>query len=272
MNNIIIPVDFSKYSEYALEIGALLAKKHNATLHVLHMLELSDSLISQSDSDNKNEMMFLLALSQKKFENFLDKPYLEGVQVKAVIKHHKVYKEVDKVAQNLNADLIIMGSHGLMAHEGIFAGSNAEKMVRNSSTPVLTVKSKPENFSLDHVIFATDLSVESIPAYKKATQVFSILGSKLHVVYINRPHSDFISSKEFKELADQYAAAGGTDQVAFISDYTVEEGLLQYAEETQADCIAVSTHARKGLSHFFRGSISEDLANHSLLPVMSFKI
>lgn len=272
MNNIIIPVDFSKYSEYALEIGALLAKKHNATLHVLHMLELSDSLISQSESDNKNEMMFLLALSQKKFENFLDKDYLEGVQVKAATKHHKVYREVNEVAQNVNADLIIMGSHGLMAHEGIFAGSNAEKMVRNSTTPVLTIKSKPKNFNLNKVIFATDLSEESIPAYKKAAQIFSTLGSELHVVYINRPHTDYISSREFKELTDQYAAAGGSDQVEFISDYTVEDGLLAYAKETQAGCIAVSTHARKGLSHFFRGSISEDLANHSLLPVMSFKI
>jgi nucleotide-binding universal stress UspA family protein len=272
MNNIIIPVDFSKYSEYALEVGALLAKKHNATLHVVHMLELSDSLITHSDSDNKKEMLFLLALSQKKFGPFLDKEYLEGVQVKAMVKHHKVYKEVDELAEKVNADLIIMGSHGLMAHEGVFAGSNAEKMVRNSTTPVLTVKSKPENFSLDNVIFATDLSEESIAAYKKAAQIFSTLGSKLHVVYINRPHSDFISSKEFKEMTHQYAAAGGTDQVDFISDYTVEDGLLAYAEETHADCIAVSTHARKGLSHFFKGSISEDLANHSRVPVMSFKI
>ncbi|WP_292890294.1 universal stress protein [Nonlabens sp.] len=272
MNNIIIPVDFSKYSEYALEIGALLAKKHNATLHVLHMLELSDSLITQSDSDNKNEMMFLLALSQKKFKPFLDKDYLEGVEVKTMIKHHKVYKEVDELAQDIDADLIIMGSHGLMAHEGIFAGSNAEKMVRNSTTPVLTVKSKPKNFSLNKVVFATDLTEESVTSYKKAVQLFSTLGSKLHVVYVNRPHSDYISSKEFKELTTQYAAAGGTDQVAFISDYTVEDGLLQYAEETHADCIAVSTHARKGLLHFFKGSITEDIANHSSLPVMSFKI
>jgi nucleotide-binding universal stress UspA family protein len=272
MNNIIIPVDFSKYCEYALEIGAMLAKKHNATLHVLHMLELSDSLISHSDSDNKNEMMFLLALSKKKFEPFLDKDYLEGVQVEAMIKHHKVYKEVDELARNVNADLIIMGSHGLMAHEGVFAGSNAEKMVRNSNTPVLTVKSKPQSFNLNTVIFATDLTEASVAAYKKAVNIFSTLESKLHAVYVNRPHTDFISSKEFKEMTQQFAAFGGTDQVDFISGYTVEDGLLQYAEETQADCIAISTHARKGLSHFFRGSISEDLANSSPLPVMSFKI
>ena len=60
MKNIIIPVDFSKQSEFALETGAILAKEHDATLHVLHMLELSESIISKSDSQNMNKMMFML--------------------------------------------------------------------------------------------------------------------------------------------------------------------------------------------------------------------
>ncbi|MEZ4792412.1 MAG: universal stress protein [Gelidibacter sp.] len=65
MKNIIIPVDFSKQSEFALETGAILAKKHNATLHVLHMLELSDAIFTKSDAENTNEMFFMLALAEK---------------------------------------------------------------------------------------------------------------------------------------------------------------------------------------------------------------
>ena len=38
------------------------------------------------------------------------------------------------------------------------------------------------------------------------------------------------------------------------------------------DLIVIATHGRKGLSHFFEGSISEDIANHANLPVMTFKI
>ncbi|AGC75317.1 nucleotide-binding universal stress UspA family protein [Nonlabens dokdonensis] len=272
MKNIIVPVDFSNHSEYALETAAIIAKKHDATLHVLHMLELSESLISHSSNDNTNEMMFLLALSRKKFEPFLEKEYLKGVKVEAVIKHHKVYKEVDVLAKKINADLIVMGSHGLMAHQGIFAGSNAEKMVRNSTTPVLTIKSAPKNFNLEKVIMATDLSVESVPAYQKALGLFETLGSSVNLVFVNRPHASFISSQEFKELTQKFEKAGGTNQVSFIAGYTIEDGLMQFAEELQADGIAISTHGRKGLSHFFKGSISEDLANHSPLPVMSFKI
>ncbi len=272
MKTIIIPVDFSKQSEFALQSGAILAKKHNAKLYVLHMLELSDSIISQSDTENKNSMLFLLALAKKKFEPFLEKDYLEGVDFEVMIKKYKVYNEVDIVSKEVNADLIIMGSKGLTVQDGIFAGSNAEKMVRNSSTPVLIVKTEPKNFDLKNVVYATSLEPESISAYKKAVDLFSSLGSKLHPVYVNRPNNGFLSSREFNEKVKAFASVGGATKVEFIAGHTVEDGLIQYAEETNADLIAVSTHARKGLNHFLKGSISEDLANHSKLPIMTFKL
>jgi nucleotide-binding universal stress UspA family protein len=272
MKNIIIPVDFSKQSEFALETGAILAKEHDATLHVLHMLELSESIISKSDSQNMNKMMFMLALAEKQLEPFLDKKYLEGVNVIPVIKRHKVYNEVDALAQEINADLIIMGSQGLSLQDGIFAGSNAEKMVRNSSTPVLIIKSPPADFSLKKVIFATDMSVESVPAYKKAKSLLTKLGCEIQPVYVNRPFNDFLSSKQFSAKLKKFSEAGGANEVKFIAGHSIEDGLMQYAEETNADVIAISTNARKGLNRLLRGSISEDLANQSKLPVMTFKL
>jgi nucleotide-binding universal stress UspA family protein len=60
--------------------------------------------------------------------------------------------------------------------------------------------------------------------------------------------------------------------VCYVCDYTVEEGVLNCANKIGADLVIVPTHGRKGLAHFFKGSIGEDLANHSTLPVMTFKI
>lgn len=272
MKNIIIPVDFSTHSEYALETGAILAKKYDATLHVLHMLEVSDSLFSISNAENTNEMLFLLALAKKKFEPFLDKSYLKGVKVKSLIKHHKVYKEVDLVAADVDADLIIMGSNGTNISDGIFAGSNAEKMVRNSATPVLIIKTGPSKFKLDNVILATNLSVKSVPAFAKAKKLCETLDCTVHPVYVNTPGNKFTSSREFNKMKGAFTEAGGAEKVHFVAGVNVEDGLIQIAEEENADCIAVITHARKGLSHFFRGSISEDLANHSDIPILTFKM
>ena len=56
------------------------------------------------------------------------------------------------------------------------------------------------------------------------------------------------------------------------NDLTVEKGILQFANDAEADIIGMGTHGRKGVSHFFNGSISEDLVNHTNMPIVTFKI
>ena len=56
------------------------------------------------------------------------------------------------------------------------------------------------------------------------------------------------------------------------NDDTIEHGILNFSKSINADLIGMSTHGRQGLAHFFNGSISEDLVNHALRPVITFKI
>lgn len=77
MKKIIIPVDFSEHSEFALEDATFLAKKFDSELLILHMLELSNMMYSSSVNDQYEEVAFYLKLTEQKFDNFLDKPCLE---------------------------------------------------------------------------------------------------------------------------------------------------------------------------------------------------
>lgn len=187
-----------------------------------------------------------------------------------------MFSEVSQVAQDHSADLIVMGSHGTSGLSEIFVGSNTEKVVRHSEIPVLVLKNKLESTAFKNVLFATDFSNESIDVYKTATDKFEGMGAKVHLVYVNTP-GKFLNSNEMRQKVSGFltAAAGNTDamlQTTFVSDYTVESGILNHANAINADLIAVATHGRKGITHFFEGSISEDIANHAILPVMTFKI
>ena len=140
MKKIIIPVDFSEHSEYALRTAAKLAKKYDAELLALHMLEMSDIMLSASDGLQNQKAAFFLQLAEQRFEKFLDKDYLEDVKLTPIIKHFKVFSEVNDVALQHNADLIVMGSHGTNGIAEFFVGSNTERVVRNANIPVLVVK------------------------------------------------------------------------------------------------------------------------------------
>ena len=75
MKKIIVPIDFSKHSEYALKTAALLAKEFNATVYVLHMLDIQESSLSESETYQHEKGAFFLKLAEKKFNNFLVKEY-----------------------------------------------------------------------------------------------------------------------------------------------------------------------------------------------------
>ncbi|MBO3117821.1 universal stress protein [Winogradskyella sp. DF17] len=275
MKKIIIPVDFSKHSEYALETAAALAKVHNAELIVMHMLELSDSIFSTTSSQKNEETHFMLMVAKKNFEEFLDKSYLEELTVTPMIKHHKVLKEVSEVASSVKADLIVIGSRGHSDFDGIFTGSNTEKVVRHSTTPVLVVKSKPKSVEFNHAVLAIDFNENSISPVKSALELLNQLAKKVTLLHINLPNLGFLSTDEIHDQVEEFLKLGKFEDlkssVDFTADHNVEDGVRNYAKRENADALAIITHGRTGINHFFGGSISEDLVNHSKLPVITFK-
>lgn len=276
MDKIIVPIDFSKYSEYALEAAAILAKKNNAEILALHMLEMSDGLLTGSDDGQKPKVLFFLKLAEQKFDEFLNKEYLQGIKITPIVKHFKVFSEVSEVAQEHQADLIVMGSHGVSGFTEVFVGSNTEKVVRHSEIPVLVIKQKPTNLDFETVVFASNFSENAVSSYLRASKMLQD-SSQMQLLYVNVPGENFKSTAEMEQQVADFLmkADGHMDQlnnVNYVSDYSVEKGIINFSNLVGADLIMMPTHGRKGLSHFFEGSISEDLVNHANLPVMTFKI
>lgn len=277
MKKIIVPIDFSEHSEYALKTAAKLAKINNSEILALHMLEMSDIMLTASDGLQYEKAVYFYKLSEQKFEKFLEKDYLKDVKVTPIIKHFKVFSEVNDVANKHDADLIVMGSHGSSGVKEFFIGSNTERVVRNADIPVLVVKSSVVDVNFENVVFACDFAEESIKPYINAVNLFSKIGSKFSMVYVNLPNERFKSSSEIEKRVVNFFTKADRNldrmkDVHYVSDYTAEDGIIHFAAKTGADIIALPTRGKKGLAHFFEGSIGEDVANHATLPVITFKI
>lgn len=277
MKKIIVPIDFSIHSEYALKTAALIAKKNNAELYVLHMLDLQDITLSESENYQQEKAMFFLKLAEKKFKEFLKKDYLEDVKVFPVINHYKVFSQVNSIAEEVGADIIIMGSHGVSGLKEFFIGSNTEKVIRYSNIPVLVIKNEMLNTDFSDVVVATNFSEKSIPAFKRMLKALDFLNAQKHILYVNLPNEDFKTTPEMESMANNFLmkAEGNTDRminVNYVCARSVEKGILNFSNAVGADLISVITHGRKGLSHIFAGSIAEDIANHSTLPIITLKI
>lgn len=273
MKTIIVPIDFSEQSDNALKVAASLAKKHDSEILALHMLELNYAMISSTEGYQQEQTVFLMKSAEERLNNCLSQTFLQGIQITPIIKHYKVFSEVNEIAEKHNADLVVMGSHGSDGLEEIFVGSNAEKVVRNSNIPVLVIKENMENFKVQDFVFACDFKEENVTAFKKALNFEKNLSAEMRLIYINTPGNEFMSTQDIYERVSRFLQKVKVGKEVHIhNDYNVETGILNYSASINADLIGIPTHGRKGLSHFFTGSIGEDIANHSKIPVITFKI
>lgn len=278
MKKILVPTDFSKPAENALEVAASLAKEHDAEIVVLHMMGLSDAVLTKNESREVFKAMYYMKLAEQRFEELLDKEYLKGIKVTDTVHNYTVFSEINEIAKDMEVDLIVMGSIGASGLKEVFVGSNTEKVVRTSEIPVLVIKHRMENFNPTNGIFACDFQTNSIGAYKRAKRFFEINGIGMQLLYINLA-GDFRSTREIEKRILKFLTDAGEDNplkilnsVVQYNDYSVEAGIFAYSQVSNADLIALPTQGRQGLAHFFSGSIGEDVVNHSDLPVMTFRI
>jgi nucleotide-binding universal stress UspA family protein len=276
MKNILVPTDFSEQAENALKVAAQFAKTYNADIYLLHMLELPMQLIdptSNNRSQNLPESLFFMKLAHKRFEEVLESDYLEGVNVHETVHFHDAFEGIMEVSKEHNCDLIVMGSHGATGFKEMFIGSNTEKVVRYSEIPVLVIKQELPNFRVDNFIFATDFSEETKKPFNEAVKFANKINANIHLVYINTANK-FKTTEEAEKKMSNFLEGmeSKTFNLHIYNDRTIEEGILNYAQSIDAGLIGISTHGRKGLAHFFNGSLSEDIVNHAKRPVITFKI
>ncbi len=278
MNKILIPIDFSEFSENALEVAANLAKKFDAHLIVLHMLGLSEAIFTKDETQEFMEAQYYMKLAKKRFDTFLNKPFLKGIKVFETVQNYKDFYEINEIVKEQEIDLVVMGSHGASGLSGLFVGSNTEKVVRTCEAPILVIKKRREDFDIKEAVFASDFEVENITAYNRALKFFNMLDANVHLVFVNRPNQYFKSTDEINKQIELFMSVAhhsnvpDKQKVTILNDYSIEEGIYNYAKTVDANIIALPTRGRKGLAHFFKGSIGEDIANHADLPVITFKI
>ncbi len=276
MKKILVPVDFSKPAENALRVASELARKNSAELHVLHVVEMAETLFGTEQFNvNDEQIIFFLKMAKKRFTKFLDKPYLEGLKIIDNVEVGSPTMGINEIVKEENIDLLVMGSNGASGLDEILIGSNTEKVVRHSKVPVLVVKQELEKLEINDIVFASNFEAENLKAFKDAKTFADSFDAKLHLLYVNLPGNQFYSSEEITQQINKFLEKAGMKDfhnIKIYNDYTIELGVINGAKALNADIIAMPTHGRKGLSHFFNGSIGEDVVNHSTLPVITFKI
>lgn len=274
MKRILVPTDFSTFAENALQVAALIAKKNNCELFLLHLLELPHQMNDAvTEGRSIPEVMLFIQKANEKLEKIKGLPFLDGISVHASIQFERAFSGILSFNKKNEIDLIVMGSHGTSGIEEMVIGSNTEKIVRLSEIPVLVIKKNNPNFTFNNFVFASDFSEETKKPFQKMVEFSQMFNANLFLVTICTPNS-FKTTKEAEGIMKKFIKGFEIKNCTahIYNDVNIENGIINFTNSINADLIGLCTHGRTGLAHFFNGSISEDLVNHTIKPVITFKI
>ncbi|HET7179628.1 MAG TPA: universal stress protein [Chryseosolibacter sp.] len=281
MKKILVPTDFSKTADIAVNIASDIARKANAELILLHVVEeasgtsfrITGEVDVSSGWEDKLFTMKLIERSKKQIAKAFDDVKATGVKVRQELRVGTAFHGMRDIIAEQKVDLVVMGTAGRSKMEEMIIGSNTEKVVRHAKCPVLTVHKKPATTDFKNIVYATSMSKDEEVFSRIVRKTQQIYDSTVHLVRVNTPGNfqrDVIVKKYMQDFAKKLQLKNFT--INIFNDLTEEEGIIYFADSLNADLIAMATHGRTGFAHVLAGSIAEDVVSHAKRPVLTFVI
>lgn len=146
---ILCPVDFSQFTQDVVNYALDLAKKYGAELHIMHVVPNMTYFTPYESFLTPENLVAIEKNIQDEVErNFTKLLKEDKVPTKRVIKTGVPFVEIIDYARSESVDLIVMGTHGHTGLEHILIGNVAEKVVRKSPCPVMTIRPKGKEFKM----------------------------------------------------------------------------------------------------------------------------
>ncbi len=271
MKSILIPIDFSDYARAAMKTGIVLARKTGAEIFLLHVFSapLDWNRISVEKQQEYPENEARMVDAEIKMDQLIKDKAFKGVKVTPLVRPGIVQEEVLSVSKLYKVDLIIMGAHGTGASHRYFIGSQAQKIMRTSPCPVLSVKKDFKPASIKKIVFAANFEENLTKPFNKIISFLKATGASLTLLYVNTP-TNFKDTptvaKAMKKLMEAYPELKMRGEVYNALD--AEKGMLAFAEDHKADIITKVTRNRSKRASYDFG-ITEALLYKSKVPVLS---
>ena len=280
MDRILVPIDFSEESYHALDLAYQIARKSNARLILLNVIEhpTSQNFSVTGDSmpggfENNVYILQLIKKVRTDLTNIVEDPQYSDIDIRFDIQVGNPYRSIASTIAENEVELVVMGTRGSSGMDELLIGSNAEKVVRYAKCPVITVKSKINITDITDIVFASSFTENNDKIIDHLKQLQKVFVGKLHLLKVNTPNNferDKISKSLMQKFVDDYQVENYTMNI--YNELSEEDGILHFASDNDVDMIALTTHGRTGLMHLLSGSIAEDIVNHAKRPVWTLNI
>lgn len=253
---LLVTCDFTDKSEAALLHGINLSKKIDSEITMIHIENDPEKIVP----------------ARKKLEKILEKASLEhNIKAKAVVKKGSIYKTINEVALDINASMVVMGTHGMTGIQKV-TGSKALKVISGSKVPYLVVQKPPVNDDFRNIVMPIDHTPESkekikvinfLAYFYKPTVHILTPNLSLSIIRTKVKNNIYHVKKSFDEKKIEFEIIIGGDKGNFAN------AINEFAETINADMIIIMISRNPNIGDYmFSAHEQKIIANKSGLPVL----
>lgn len=250
----VIPIDFTEVTLNAITYGAELAKRNEDNLVLVHVVD-NESAVSGAEAKMKE----IIAAQSTSTQEICDYKIVVG----------NVFDDMGRIAESLNASLILMATHGEKGLQKVF-GSHALRIITHSSLPVLVIQKDTVFKPINKLAMTIDIEKESIQVVKAASILSEKYGAK--VVLVGGKHED--TSLRAKVLAlvrtsmDYLSEHQVESSVELLDRKDFEGNLIKYCKSSDVDMLAATYYP--DTFHAFSQKFVQHLMENKLhIPVIT---
>jgi nucleotide-binding universal stress UspA family protein len=273
MKRILVPVDFSPFSEKAQQIAVHLAQKTGAKLLLLHVVytPLEWASLTVRQQEEYPETVAYTVEAEIKLAKLAESRLFQTTDLEFRVVHGTPYQQVVQQATRFKVDLIVMGTHGNEKTDRPFVGSNSQRVIRMAPCPVLSVKADTPVRSWKNLAFAADFEQNPGKSFERIFPMIEELGSRIHLLYINTP-GRFRTTPQALESMRAFSAR--FPNVAFtyhiFNHLDLQSGIVDFLKTADIDWLVMATHDREHAPIYQLG-FTESVLFHTTAPVLSVR-
>ena len=300
IQRILCPIDFSEHSRRALDHAVAIARWYGATITVINVVSPAP-VTAYAPGPLVFEPMLLTSVDREQLlanmARFIDAEAAPGVVIDATIREGTAAGEILDAAVELDADLLVIGTHGRSGFERLVLGSVAEKVLRKAPCPVLAVPARqPDAVPAAPVVFKRilcpiDFSDSSMQALNYALSLAQEADGELTVLHVlPEPHQNTVSGtgdesaladilrRRESELRSQLEDAVPDSVRAYCRVETLTSHgkpwreILKEAAGRQAELIVMGVQGRGAVDLMFFGSTTQHVVREGRCPVLTIKV
>jgi nucleotide-binding universal stress UspA family protein len=290
IRNVLVPVDFSPASQFAVDFAVSFARKFRARLTLLHVVESATALTYTFpiENDNLGNKHSDEALGQ--LTAMLSPEDQDDLDLQIQIRSGNIETEIRSTVEDEAASIVVMGTRHHRLVRRLIVGSVTENMIRRLPVPVLTVSSDAQPKNLSRILSATDLTESLHDGFKLALDLARKFGAHLMVLHVIEPVPmslgggiPVIDSRAEKKLLFENArrklaeleSEGARQNVVVVSEVMegdASEGILAEVKKSASQLIVLTIHNKGLVERALLGSTAERVVRDSHVPVLSFPV